>query len=99
MGIFGTLDEDYDLFSVENQIMMLRRDYCDRYYSQEGGPILEMRTRLYQMSMEDRDYCEENNIEIGGDSNSGISHLSLVPFISFNTMSPIEEIKKIVKKY
>lgn len=97
MSIFGTLDEDYDLFSVENQIMMIRRDYCDRYYSQEGRPILEMGTRLYQMSMEDRDYCEENNIEIGGDANSGVSHLSLVPFISFNTMAPIEEIKKLLK--
>lgn len=97
MGIFGTLDEDYDLFSIENQIKMLRRDYCDPYYSQEGAPVLEMGTRLYQMSDEDRDYCEENNIEIGSGPNSGISSLSLVPFISFNTMTPIGEIEKVLK--
>jgi hypothetical protein len=97
MGIFRTLDEDYDLFSIENQIEMLRRDYCDPYYSQVGTPVLEMRTRLYQMSNEDRDYCEENNIKIGSDSNSDISPLSLVPFISFNTMTPVEEINKLLK--
>lgn len=98
MGIFGTLDEDYDLFSVENQIMMLRRDYCDLSYSQADGPTFEMRTRLYQMTDEDRDYCAENNIEIGSGSNSGISSLSLVAFISLNAMAPIEKINELLEK-
>lgn len=93
MGIFRTLDEDYDLFSIENQIRMLREGYCDSYYSSVGVPILEMRTRLYQMTNEDRDYCGKNDIEIGKD----INPLSIVPFISFNIMTPIDEINRLLK--
>lgn len=99
MGIFRTLNEDYDLFSIENQIEMLRRDYCDLGYSQANGPTFELRTRLYQMTNEDRNYCAENNIEIGSGSNSGISPLSLVSFISLNTMAPIEKINEILEKH
>ena len=98
MGIFGTLNEDYDLFSVENQINMLRRDYCDLSYSQVDGPTFEIRTRLYQMTDEDRDYCVENNIEIGSGPNSGINSLSMVAFISLNIMAPIEKINELLEK-
>lgn len=96
MGIFRTLDEDYDLFSIENQIKMLKNYVDSKIRSSDDLNLIHNGNILHKLTPEEYKFCDEHCINVGVD----IKEYTWVPFLILNTnYSDIKEVIETIKNF